>query len=200
MNIFYLDQNLKLCAIYHCNKHVVKMILEYAQLLYTAIWVICENPKEYLSVAPLNGSGKHGYRPTHQNHPSAIWTRECLENYQWLCQLAMEVCAEYTYRYGKIHSCQVHIEWLRDHPPPGLSRSPDGGITEFRCAMPDQYKVEGDPIKSYRNYYQGDKRAIAEWAPKRSAPDWYNRIVIKKPLRLEQVKKKVLKLTFKRRD
>ena len=36
MNIFVLDNDPKKCAEAHCNKHVVKMILEHAQLMCTA--------------------------------------------------------------------------------------------------------------------------------------------------------------------
>lgn len=70
MNIFILDTNPKIAAQYHVDKHVVKMILETAQLLCSAHW--------------LNGS-EAPYKLTHKNHPCAIWTRECVENYNWLC-------------------------------------------------------------------------------------------------------------------
>ncbi len=36
MNIFYLDHDVYKCAEMHNDKHTVKMILEYAQLLSTA--------------------------------------------------------------------------------------------------------------------------------------------------------------------
>ena len=97
MNIFYLDKNPKLCAQYHVDRHVVKMILETAQLLSTAHW--------------LTG-GEGPYRATHKNHPSAIWARSNKSNYNWLCKLGLELCEEYTYRYGKIHKTQQHLEWL----------------------------------------------------------------------------------------
>jgi hypothetical protein len=35
MNIFYLDPNPKICAEMHVDKHVCKMVIEYAQLLST---------------------------------------------------------------------------------------------------------------------------------------------------------------------
>lgn len=61
MNIFYLDKDPKLCAQYHCDKHVVKMILESAQLLCTAV-----NEAAGKEVAP--------YKSTHVNHPCSIWS------------------------------------------------------------------------------------------------------------------------------
>ena len=36
MNIFYLSDDPQICAEQHCDKHVVKMCIEYAQLLSTA--------------------------------------------------------------------------------------------------------------------------------------------------------------------
>lgn len=86
MNIFYLDSNPTLCAKYHNDKHVVKMILETAQLLCGVHWV----------------TGKEApYKLSHKNHPCSIWVRSSLENYLWLCELGLELCDEYTYRYGK---------------------------------------------------------------------------------------------------
>ena len=72
MNIFFLSENSKVCAKYHCDKHVVKMIVEYAQLLSTA------------HRASDGYSGDSCYKTTHKNHPSAIWSRESDTNYVWL--------------------------------------------------------------------------------------------------------------------
>ena len=36
MNIFYLHKKPEISAQLHCDKHVVKMIIEYAQMLSTA--------------------------------------------------------------------------------------------------------------------------------------------------------------------
>ena len=91
MNIFYLDKNPTKCAQYHCDKHVCKMVIEVAQLLCTSHW--------------MSGS-EAPYRKTHVNHHSNKWVRESLSNYKWLCELGMELCKEYTYRYGKIHKTQ----------------------------------------------------------------------------------------------
>ena len=102
MNIFYLDNDPKVCAQYHVDKHVVKMILETAQLLSTTHWM----------------SGSEGpYRQTHKNHPSAVWARSNKSNYIWLCELGMELCKEYTHRYGKTHKTQQHLEWLSNNIP-----------------------------------------------------------------------------------
>ena len=157
MNIFLLDRNPQKAAQYHCDKHVVKMILECAQLLYCAHWVL--NP-QYVP--------EDAYKKTHPNHPSAIWTRESIENYEFVQELAMELCKEYTFRYEKIHKTQKHIDWLRT-PPLDI---PAIKMTPFRLAMPDKYKVYGDPVKSYQNYYIGDKKIMATWKI-REKPEWF---------------------------
>ena len=151
MNIFYLDKEPKLCAQYHVDKHVVKMILETAQLLSTTHWV-------------LGGEGP--YKQTHKNHPSAIWARSNKSNYTWLCELGMELCKEYTHRYGKTHKTQQHIEWLSTNIP----NIPDGKFTQPTLAMPEQYKSD-DHVNSYRLYYNKDKSHLHSWK-KRDVPQF----------------------------
>ena len=144
MNIFILDNNPQLCAQYHNNKHVVKMILESAQLLCGAHWVT---------------GGEAPYRLSHKNHPCSIWVRECLENYMWLCDLGMELCIEYTYRYGKRHKTQDIIEWcIINHP----SIEKFGNLTPFKLAMPNECKI-GNAVDSYREYYIKEKKYFSKW-------------------------------------
>ena len=104
MNIFVLDNNIKECAKYHINCHSTKMCVEYSQLLCSAHWV---TNSQYLIP----------YKLSHKNHPCALWVRECIENYNWLCELGLSLCEEYTYRYGKIHACQKHIIWMIKNLP-----------------------------------------------------------------------------------
>jgi hypothetical protein len=108
------------------------------------------------------------YKLSHKNHPCSIWTRESLSNYLYLCDLGLELCKEYTYRYGKRHKSQDVIEWCLVNKP----RIPDTGFTNPPKAMPDEYKVD-DFVKSYRNYYVGAKSSIAKWKS-RSIPEWFN--------------------------
>ena len=152
MNIFFLDFDTKKCAEYHCDKHVVKMILETAQLLCGVHWVA-------ESEAP--------YKLSHKNHPCAIWSRESLSNYLYLCDLGLELCKEYTYRYGKRHKSQDVIEWCLSNKP----NINDIGFTTPPKAMPDEYKVD-DVIESYRNYYRGAKSGFAVWK-NRPTPEWF---------------------------
>lgn len=146
--------DVKKCAEYHCDKHIIKMILEESQVLCGVHHVAgtqCEIP----------------YKLTHKNHPCSIWARESLSNYLYLCELGLELCKEYTHRYGKRHKSQDVIEWCLDMKPNII----DKGFTEPPKAMPDEYKVK-DVVESYRNYYMGAKKSFATWK-KREVPIWY---------------------------
>ena len=144
MNIFVLDTNPALAAQYQCDKHVVKMVLESAQILST----ICGGP----------------YKPTHANHPCVLWAKSCITNYNWLLRHAKALCAEYTHRYGKKHKCEDVINSIH---PPRLSV----GITPFVQCMPAEYQ-DKDPVQAYRKYYRGDKAGFAKWT-KRDEPFWW---------------------------
>ena len=102
MNIFYLDKNPKIAAQMHCDKHVVKMVLEYAQILSTAHRVIDGD-----EVADREGL----YKIAHKNHPSTAWARAGRGNYNWLSDLWGYLGNEYTHRYGKVHKAATK-EWL----------------------------------------------------------------------------------------
>lgn len=148
MNIFILDDSPAIAARMLCDKHVVKMILESAQLLCTVYGV----------GAP--------YKPTHKNHPCTKWVRESQQNYDWLCAHAHEMCAEYERRYKKIHKSKAVISFCSV-----LSTLPNVGLTQFAQAMPDQYK-NNSAVTAYRNYYIGEKSKFAVW--KHCAqPNWW---------------------------
>ena len=154
MNIFYLSHDPDEAARVMYNKHVVKMILETAQLL--------------CGVHHMTG-GEAPYGLSHKNHPCSIWARECIENYVWLCDLGIELCKEYTHRYGKRHKSQEIIEWcMVNHP----NIEEKGDLTEFRLAMPDECKI-GDAVESYREYYNVFKKGFAKWK-NREVPYWFN--------------------------
>lgn len=178
MNIFYLDNYTRTCAEMHNDKHCVKMILEYAQLLSTAHRIIDGVPSRVLfsgrqkTVHSLPDS-RDGvlYSATHVNHPSAVWVRKSYANYVWLQQLLSHLCKEYTHRYDRLH--KVESSFLLDHlyqPPHGIPM--DVEFTEPPPAMPDEYKVPGDSITSYRNYYLGSKYKMSRWT-NREMPDWF---------------------------
>jgi hypothetical protein len=175
MNIFYLDNDTKKCAEMHVDKHCVKMILEYAQLLSTAHRYL-----DGILTVGLSESGRKRkqyilsdkreqvlYSATHINHPSAIWVRQSDKNYSWLFEMFQSLLEEYTYRYGKRHACEKLV-WALEVRPNNIPR---GNFTEPTPAMPDHYKVAGDSIQSYKNYYLGDKTRMFSWK-KRETPSW----------------------------
>jgi len=159
MNIFVLSKNTKKCAMYHADKHVIKMILESALLLCSA-HIILDN------VIVIEDTEL--YKLTHKNHPCAIWTRTSSSNYEWLYDLFYELCEEYTHRYGKIHLCEKKLKEVLAFIPKNI---PKGPITDFALAMPVECKLD-DPVESYRNYYQTNKRHLCKWS-KRPIPEWF---------------------------
>jgi hypothetical protein len=165
MNIFYLSHKPSRCARWHCDKHVVKMILETAQLLYTAHWVLGTTD---FSTAPKTQKGQRGYKSIRNvKHPSAIWARETIDQYMWLCLFGLYLSEEYRHRFGgKTHSCEEHIFWLMMHPPQGLQ----SGWRQPPQAMPDEFR-RSDSIAAYRAYYVGAKKNLLHYT-KRHAPHW----------------------------
>ena len=164
----------------HVDKHCVKMILETAQLLSTAHRILdgylltYENDKGRMVKRWVLQDSRQDllYGATHINHPSAIWARHNNSNYMWLHQLLIELCKEYTYRYGKVHKCERDglVDALMFIP----KNIPIGNFTEPTPAMPDQYKVPGNALKSYHNYYNGEKQRMFSWK-KRSVPEFINK-------------------------
>jgi len=167
VNIFYLDNDPIDCARMHNNKHTVKMILEYAQLLSTAHRTL--DGVDNVLADPLHESMM--YKATHKNHPSAVWCRKSKENYIWLCNLLDALCEEYTYRYEKTHKVQQSglLYVLMKNVPKNIGTE---GWSEPTPAMPDGVKVPGDSIASYRNYYNKNKTHLAAWKH-REEPIWY---------------------------
>lgn len=159
MNIFYFSHDPIECSQMHCDKHVVKMILEYAQLLSTAHRVLD------------NYVGEECYKSTHKNHPSAVWVRKSDQNYLWLYRLFIALQDEYTYRYNKIHASSRLNDFLKE-PPKNILWS---FFTQPTPAMPDKYIIEGESIISYRNYFNGEKTHLAKWSG-REEPIWYQTI------------------------
>ncbi|MFO7949889.1 MAG: hypothetical protein R6U36_05925 [Candidatus Fermentibacteraceae bacterium] len=155
MNIFVLDRDVRRCAQYHADRHVVKMVLESAQMLCT---VLAENGMQ----AP--------YRPTHSHHPCTLWAGESLANWRWLRELALALNGEYRYRFGsgRDHRSAVVARGLPEPPIPDL------GLTEFAQAMPEEYRVPGDAVAAYRRFYVAEKSGLAGWT-RRPVPDWFTR-------------------------
>lgn len=154
MNIFILDYDIYTNARYHCDKHVVKMPIEAASLLSTAI------SYRNIFVPDL-------YKPAFTNHPVSKWVRDSQENFRFTYKLGIALCNEYTYRYGKEHSSKkvldACLEWSYFFPKKGL--------TPFVLAMPEKYKGE-NVVEAYRRYYREEKKEFAKWT-KRYIPKWF---------------------------
>lgn len=157
MNIFALDRIPEKAAEYHCDKHVLKMIIETAQLLSNSHHM----------------TGKEGpYRLTHKHHPCSLWVLESLSNYRWLVKLGKGLAREYNSRYNKVHKVEAVIDYLELNEPD----IKDIGLTEFKQAMPEEF-MEKDSVKAYRKYYLGDKSRFAKWKNNKT-PDWYQKNTI----------------------
>jgi len=156
VNRFILHQDPFIAARYHCDKHVVKMIVEEAQMLST--------------VHRLHGStDERLYRATHRHHPCTVWAGETSANYMWGWMLLVGLCREYTLRYGKQHATSRLIRPLAA-PPRGVH---DGGLTPFPQAMPEHLRGP-DPVEAYRRFYLTEKVRFAKWTTRPEPPWWYS--------------------------
>jgi hypothetical protein len=154
MNIFYIHPDPIISAQQLADDHIRKMQIESAQMCCTAHWAIGNE-------AP--------YKRAHLNHPSTRWTRESIQHYRWLVQHGLEICKEFTKRYGKPHKTQAVLEWCRDNEP----NIPDNGFTPPPQCMPDVYK-NSDAVKAYRKFYILDKVGVKglKWSKLNNAPEW----------------------------
>ena len=148
MNIFYLDKCPRKAAELQYNKHVVKMILESAQMLCTAHHVL-DNRVRLLDDIP--------YKIAHVNHPSTKWVRENSLHYDWLYDHMMALGDEYTKRYGKTHLSITKCAEILSDAPRGMRNKP---FEQPPQCMPDEYKDECS-IQAYWNYYIGEKHTVA---------------------------------------
>lgn len=155
MNIFVLDRNIRRCARYHCDQHVVKMILESAQMMCTSL------SKQGFKVP---------YRPTHPKHPCVLWLDQSYDNFLWIKELAIALNAEYRFRYERKtdHASVAVIRQIEHFRYAGC------GLTEFAQAMPDEYRFRNNPVRAYRAFYNGEKLRFATWR-KRGSPPWIKR-------------------------
>jgi hypothetical protein len=164
MNIFYIHENPIIAAQAMTDKHVVKMILESAQLLSTAHRALdgqqfIQLSKSGARLKKWNHPDPHMdatlYKSTHLNHPSGIWVRQSKQNYKWLFQHFLALSEEYYQRYGKRHASELLLAGLLKTPPKNI---PDISQTPMLVAITDtQWHVPNNPLQSYRNYYVGEK-------------------------------------------
>jgi hypothetical protein len=158
MNIFVLDEDPVLAAQYQCDKHVVKMSLESAQILATV-------------ARKLLIGGFHGdlYKSTHKNHPCTLWAGSSYANFYWLVAHARALCEEYQFRYHKVHSALKQVNYVCIYQYPTFPRY---DLTPFALAMPEEFRSD-NAVESYRRYYSIKKRSIAKWSKSRPPPEWW---------------------------
>jgi hypothetical protein len=144
MNIFYLDENPLIAAKMHTKKHVIKMIIESAQMLSCAHHVLDgENAPQNL------------YKKTHENHPSSVWVRQSIHHYNWLYALFYNLSWEYTKLYNKTHKTFKTLNHILIHPPKNIE---DFKFKQPPCAMPDYCILDpNDSIINYQKYYINEK-------------------------------------------
>jgi hypothetical protein len=164
MNIFYIHTDPVVSAQAMTDKHVVKMILESAQLLSTAHRAL--DGQEFIQLSKSgarlrkwNHPDSHMdatlYKSTHLNHPSGIWVRQSADNYMWLYNHFIALSEEYYQRYGKRHASELLLSGLLSKVPTNIARI---GLTPMLVAITDtQWHVPNNPLQSYRNYYVGEK-------------------------------------------
>ena len=178
MNIFYVDEDPMDAAQALVDKHVVKMILESAQLLSTAHRVL-----DGQEIEGKSATGRKArrwilpdarddvmYAATHINHPSAVWCRTSVRNYDWLVDHFYALMREYNHRYNKSHKCYGELSYMLQSPPHNLKA---WEWTEMPSCMAEEYIISDDPIINYRNYYRIGKSNLHKWT-NRQPPEWIN--------------------------
>jgi len=182
MNIFILDNDPVIAAQEQCDKHVVKMIVESAQMLSTVHrmldGVMERRPSKsgaMLQYWKLNDQRENIlYKACHFNHPSTVWTRESKANYQWHYQHFIALCDEYTYRYGKVHSTDTKLRIALQQIPTNI---PEKHMTPFKLAMGSNPEcILEDAVESYRRFYETKQKRFTMVWTKRPVPKWFNAI------------------------
>jgi hypothetical protein len=155
MNIFVLDEDPERAARDLCDQHVVKMVVESAQILSTALW-------HHGVEAP--------YKPTHARHPCVLWAGAARPNFGWLAAHGLAMSDEYTRRYKRTHSSTAVVCYCASL----AGAIPDAEATAFVQAMPESFKGS-DAVRAYRTYYIEDKARFARWAYC-DPPSWWPRL------------------------
>jgi len=181
MNLFILDNDPVVAAQLQCDKHVVKMIVESAQMLSTAHRIVDGTVEKRISksgktmvnywVHPNSNQEQVLYRVAHQAHPCTIWTMASSENYNWHYEHFVALCDEYKYRYGKEHMSDTKLREILASPPNNI---PIGSLTKQPLAMKANPEcMFEDVVKSYRAFYQTKQfRFKMRWTD-RPVPNWF---------------------------
>jgi hypothetical protein len=161
MNIFVLDEDPYASARMMCDKHIPKMVVESAQMMASALRRHGATDEDM----PLTKSGTP-YKGGYQHHPCTVWAGENQENFDWLADHAYKLLSEYWKRFDKEHACTEPIIHMYNME----LDLPEGELTPFAQAMPDEFKHE-DAVQAYRAYYHS--KTFAKWEKGTPAPDWW---------------------------
>ena len=182
MNMFYLHPDPVIAARMQCDKHVVKMIVESAQMLSTShrmldgelIMAPSKSGLRMVKYYKLDDEREDTlYKAVHHNHPCTVWTRESIDNYMWHYNHFVALCDEYTYRYNKVHKTDELLRDILKTPPKNLIKK---SMTSVALAMkknPECIFPE-DPVKSYRAYYKSKVNNFKMVWTKRPQPEWWD--------------------------
>jgi hypothetical protein len=182
MNIFVLNESPIVSAQEQCDKHVVKMIVESAQMLSTAHRMLdgvegrrrSKSGKTMSKYWELPDSRESVlYKAVHMAHPCTIWTMESRANYVWHYAHFIALCDEYQYRYGKKHASDTLLSDVLVEIPDNI---PFGKLTPFKLAMgsnPECMSI--DPVESYRKFYQTKQERFKMVWSKRTVPSWFKK-------------------------
>lgn len=152
---------------YCLDKHVVKMPIESAQMMWTALHRYDES---LIDLKPSMGRWTDlFYGASHTRHRCTLWCGDTRSNFEWLYRHGLALSQEFERRYYKKHKCYKAIKLAWTY----RETIPEGELTPFAQAMPDEYKVPGDAVKAYRAYYHGEKYKFAKWH--HGAPFWWTK-------------------------
>ena len=138
MNIFVTDPSPYVSAKCLPDKHVVKMPLETCQMLS----IVCSHKwgHGYGELHRINGEPYKTSKGAFSSHPCTIWANESLTNTWWLLKHGLALCAEYTHRYGKVHSCQKTLEEAESIIPFSVPTTPTP-VSYTHLTLPTIYSV-----------------------------------------------------------
>jgi hypothetical protein len=201
MNIFFLSMSPRQAARWHANIHVVKMIVETAQLLCN----VHHRQREYC-LPPFISRRRVPYKESaagHRKLGSMIWVAESLGNYRWAVRLGLDLCKEYNKGRGRAagktskHKTQKVLEWLRDHEP-NFERTNRTPVKQQHLAMPDRFKKAKSSVQAYRDYYYSKRRTMEMAWPVGRTPAWWE--AKRSPAKRKQMEEAELKRQLQRID
>lgn len=195
MNIFFLSMNPMLAAMMMCDKHIIKMILESAQILSMAYSAILKNQED--------AEKKLVYKTTKRylNHPATIWAQKSSENFQWLLAHACALLNEHKIRYNpkQVHKSRAIIYFIIDEFEKIADLFPQQSFTKPPLMMPEECRISSNTVKSYRYFYRHDKSDFAKWQKIRKQPSWWDKVKVNEELEQKLIEKRTISKSKRRK-